>query len=180
MWLRRRPPRWKSSGRSPVAAATCSPRRRASCLAPRGETLDEARTRAAALCIEAGADVRLIPQWVEEGRRRAELARNPRSATRPRTLTLKCQAAYLAPRWHPKTVAAGSFPKVTGMTISALRSRERARCVPDRAVNREYSRLRTSKRSPDSARRIVDQGRSSLAREACRSSTGPGRCMRRG
>ena len=89
-------------------------------------TLDEARTRAAALCIEAGADVTLIPQWVEEGRRRAELARNPRSATRPGALTHKCQAAYPAPRWHPKTVAAGSFPKVTGMTMSALRSRERA------------------------------------------------------
>src|SRR5215831_694388 len=33
---------------------------------------DEARhLQAAQLCIEAGADVSLIPQWVEEGRRRA-------------------------------------------------------------------------------------------------------------
>src|SRR5215831_13693913 len=33
---------------------------------------DEARhLRAAQLCIDAGADVSLIPQWVEEGRRRA-------------------------------------------------------------------------------------------------------------
>src|SRR6516165_1968037 len=32
---------------------------------------DEARhLRAAHLCIEAGADLSLIPQWVEEGRRR--------------------------------------------------------------------------------------------------------------
>ena len=33
---------------------------------------DEARhLQAAQLCIEAGADLSLIPQWVEEGRRRA-------------------------------------------------------------------------------------------------------------
>ena len=61
-------------------------------------TLDEARTRAAALCIEAGADVTLIPQWVEEGRRRAELARNPRSATRPRALTLNPATALATGR----------------------------------------------------------------------------------
>jgi hypothetical protein len=84
-----------AGGRSDLLAAT------AGILpgAARG-TLAEARTRAAALCIEAGADETLIPQWVEEERRRAELARKPRSATRPRALTLKCQAAYLA----------GSFP----------------------------------------------------------------------
>jgi hypothetical protein len=34
---------------------------------------DVAAETAAALCIEAGADETLIPQWVEEGRRRAEL-----------------------------------------------------------------------------------------------------------
>ena len=32
---------------------------------------DEARHLQAQLCIDAGADLSLIPQWVEEGRRRA-------------------------------------------------------------------------------------------------------------
>jgi hypothetical protein len=40
--------------------------------------LDEAKARAAAeLCRLAGADEDLIPQWVEEGKRRAEAARLP-------------------------------------------------------------------------------------------------------
>jgi hypothetical protein len=39
---------------------------------------DEARhLQAAQLCIEAGADLSLIPQWVEEGRRRAGAAPSP-------------------------------------------------------------------------------------------------------
>jgi hypothetical protein len=39
---------------------------------------DEARhLRAAQLCIEAGADLALIPQWVEEGRRRAGNSPSP-------------------------------------------------------------------------------------------------------
>jgi hypothetical protein len=46
------------------------------------ERLDEPRARAAAqLCIAAGADESMIPQWIEEGRRRAELRRNPPSAS---------------------------------------------------------------------------------------------------
>jgi hypothetical protein len=40
--------------------------------------LDEPRAKAAArLLIAAGADESLIPQWIEEGRRRAELRRHP-------------------------------------------------------------------------------------------------------
>jgi hypothetical protein len=40
--------------------------------------LDEPRARAAAqLCIAAGADESMIAQWIQEGRRRAELRRNP-------------------------------------------------------------------------------------------------------
>ena len=40
--------------------------------------LDEPRSKAAArLCIAAGADETLIPQWIEEGRRRRENARHP-------------------------------------------------------------------------------------------------------
>jgi hypothetical protein len=40
--------------------------------------LDEPRARAAAqLCIVAGADESMIPQWIQEGRRRAGLRRNP-------------------------------------------------------------------------------------------------------
>lgn len=40
--------------------------------------LDEPRARAAAqLCIAAGADESMIPQWIQEGRRRAELRRHP-------------------------------------------------------------------------------------------------------
>src|SRR5690349_15786596 len=39
---------------------------------------DEARhLQAAQLCIEAGADLALIPQWVEEGRRRAANSPSP-------------------------------------------------------------------------------------------------------
>src|SRR5215831_14364928 len=39
---------------------------------------DEARhLQAAQLCIEAGADLSLIPQWVEEGRRRADATPSP-------------------------------------------------------------------------------------------------------
>jgi hypothetical protein len=39
---------------------------------------DEARhLQAAQLCIEAGADLSLIPQWVEEGRHRADGRRSP-------------------------------------------------------------------------------------------------------
>jgi hypothetical protein len=39
---------------------------------------DEARhLRAAQLCIDAGADLSLIPQWVEEGRRRAGNSPSP-------------------------------------------------------------------------------------------------------
>ena len=39
---------------------------------------DEPRSKAAAqLCIAAGADEALIPQWVEEGLRRAEARRHP-------------------------------------------------------------------------------------------------------
>jgi hypothetical protein len=39
--------------------------------------LDEPRARAAAqLCIAVGADENMIPQWIQEGRRRAELRRN--------------------------------------------------------------------------------------------------------
>ena len=39
---------------------------------------DEARhLQAAQLCIEAGADLSLIPQWVEEGRRRAGDSASP-------------------------------------------------------------------------------------------------------
>jgi hypothetical protein len=36
----------------------------------------------AELCRLAGADASLIPQWIEEGRRRAEARRVPRSASR--------------------------------------------------------------------------------------------------
>jgi hypothetical protein len=44
--------------------------------------LDEPRAGAAAqLCIAAGAEESMIPQWIEEGRRRAELRRNPLSAS---------------------------------------------------------------------------------------------------
>ena len=44
--------------------------------------LDEPRARAAAqLRIAAGADESMIPQWIEEGRRRAELRRHPPSAS---------------------------------------------------------------------------------------------------
>jgi hypothetical protein len=40
--------------------------------------LDEPRARAmAVLLIAAGAHESLIPQWIEEGRRRAETARRP-------------------------------------------------------------------------------------------------------
>jgi hypothetical protein len=40
--------------------------------------LDEPRSKAAAqLCIAAGADEDLIPQWTEEGKRRAEAGRHP-------------------------------------------------------------------------------------------------------
>jgi hypothetical protein len=40
--------------------------------------LDEPRARAAAqLCIAAGADESVIPAWIEEGRRRAEAAKQP-------------------------------------------------------------------------------------------------------
>jgi hypothetical protein len=44
--------------------------------------LDEARhLHAAQLCIDAGADVSSIPQWIEEGRRRAAAAsQTPRAA----------------------------------------------------------------------------------------------------
>ena len=39
---------------------------------------DEARhLQAAQLCIDAGADLSLIPQWVEEGRRRAGATPSP-------------------------------------------------------------------------------------------------------
>ena len=39
---------------------------------------DEARhLQAAQLCIEAGADLGLIPQWVEEGRRRSDGSPSP-------------------------------------------------------------------------------------------------------
>ena len=44
----------------------------------------EYRARAhaiAGLCRQAGADEDLIPQWIEEGRRRAEERRRPRSAS---------------------------------------------------------------------------------------------------
>ena len=47
---------------------------------------DEYRARAeavAGLCLLAGADQALIPQWTEEGRRRAEAARHP-PFSRPR------------------------------------------------------------------------------------------------
>ena len=40
--------------------------------------LDEPKAWAAAeLCRQAGADKDLIPQWIEEGRRRAEIKRRP-------------------------------------------------------------------------------------------------------
>lgn len=40
--------------------------------------LDEPRARAAAqFCIAAGADESLIPRWIAEGRRRAEIRRHP-------------------------------------------------------------------------------------------------------
>jgi hypothetical protein len=45
-------------------------------LGAREDTLDEPRARAAAyLCRAAGADEALIPQWAEEGKRRAARAR---------------------------------------------------------------------------------------------------------
>jgi hypothetical protein len=49
--------------------------------------LDEPRSRAAAqLLVAAGADEALIPQWIEEGRRRAGAARLP-PFSRPRRRT---------------------------------------------------------------------------------------------
>jgi hypothetical protein len=39
--------------------------------------------RAAQLCIEAGADSSLIPQWIDEGRRRASVVRAERRALTP-------------------------------------------------------------------------------------------------
>jgi hypothetical protein len=40
--------------------------------------LDEPRAKAAAaFCVAAGADESLIPQWAQEGRRRAEMRRKP-------------------------------------------------------------------------------------------------------
>jgi hypothetical protein len=48
-----------------------------------GDDLYEAKARAAAhFCIAAGADESLIPQWAEEGKRRAEARRMPHSASR--------------------------------------------------------------------------------------------------
>lgn len=45
-------------------------------LGAREGALDEPKAKAAAaLCIKAGADVDQVPQWVEEGRRRAAVAR---------------------------------------------------------------------------------------------------------
>jgi hypothetical protein len=48
------------------------------------EELDEPRARAAAqLCIAAGADEALIPEWIAEGKRRAEAARRKPGTWRP-------------------------------------------------------------------------------------------------
>lgn len=45
---------------------------------------DEARyLRAAQLCINAGADASLIPQWIDEGRRRASIIRAQRKTLEP-------------------------------------------------------------------------------------------------
>jgi hypothetical protein len=47
--------------------------------------LDEPLAQSAAqLCRKAGADETLIPQWIAEGKRRAEAARQPPFSGRPR------------------------------------------------------------------------------------------------
>jgi hypothetical protein len=57
---------------------TCWPRWRGIVVGASEGQLDEPRRRQAAeLCRLAGADEDLIPQWIEEGRRRVEARRLP-------------------------------------------------------------------------------------------------------
>ena len=70
-----------------------------------------------------------------------------------------------APQMHPWTLAAGSHSQVTSLPSRALRSRERARYVPDQRVYDSESRSLQSlghARSADQEQMIV--GPSTLAR----------------
>jgi hypothetical protein len=86
----RRHARWRDLTEAEAAAAVAELRevaaRRSGLLAEvcgvllgfREKGLEEPRAKAAAeLCRLAGADETLIPQWIREGRRRAEAARMP-------------------------------------------------------------------------------------------------------
>ena len=73
-------PPWPSSGKSRTVAPTCLPND-SILLGFHEGGLDEPRAEAAAsFCLAAGADAGQVASWTEEGRRRAEEARLPRSA----------------------------------------------------------------------------------------------------
>ena len=111
-----------------------------------------ARAQAVAgLCRLAGADEALIPEWAEEGRRRAEAARLPRSADRVvphrvhhRSVQRTKRIGLLA-RWWPPAISSGRHPTQGGFPTtrhSAVRMSRTDHAVGpcfavevDRAVN---------------------------------------------